>query len=467
MLLTVLAYAMIIVFMYVVMTKKMSPFTSLVLVPLVFAAVLIITGSADLASDAKFVSFVGEEGSVNGLTAIGDMVLYGVNTTAKTGIMLLFAILYFSTMLDAGLFDPITEKMIRFAKGDPMKVLIATAVVAAAVSMNGDGTTTTLIVVSAFLPIYKKLNMKIMNLGVLIILQNTIMNLLPWGGPTARAMSVLGVGAEILGYLAPGMVLSLLYVTLWVAPSMGRKERARLGVVEFSEAELKELTDITDPDTLAIRRPKNFWFNAILTIVLIGWLVAGSFIETIELAPLLLFAVGTVIALMVNYPVLKDQSKRIGDNAGDAVQVVILVFAAGIFMGLFQGSGMATALANSFATIIPKQLAGFWGLIIALVSAPGTFFISNDGFYYGILPVMAEAGASYGFTPEAMALASLMGQAFHLLSPLVAFIYLLLRLTGLDMGEWQKESAKYAAVIFIIFVVTIIATGHMPLYIPQ
>lgn len=467
MLLTILAYAMIIVFMYVVMTKKMSPFTSLVLVPLVFAAVLIITGSADLTADAKFVEFVGEEGSLNGLTAMGDMVMYGVNTTAKTGIMLLFAILYFSTMLDAGLFDPITEKMIRFAKGDPMKVLIATAVVAAAVSMNGDGTTTTLIVVSAFLPIYKKLNMKIMNLGVLIILQNTIMNLLPWGGPTARAMSVLGVGAEILGYLAPGMVLSLLYVILWVAPNMGRKERARLGVVEFSEAELQELTNITDPDTLAIRRPKNFWFNAILTIVLIGWLVAGSFIETIELAPLLLFAVGTVIALMVNYPVLKDQSKRIGDNAGDAVQVVILVFAAGIFMGLFQGSGMATALANSFATIIPKQLAGFWGLIIALVSAPGTFFISNDGFYYGILPVMAEAGASYGFSPEAMALASLMGQAFHLLSPLVAFIYLLLRLTGLDMGEWQRESAKYAAVIFVIFVVTIIATGHMPLYIPQ
>lgn len=55
-----------------------------------------------------------------------------------------------------------------------------------------------------------------------------------------------------------------------------------------------------------------------------------------------------------------------------------------------------------------------------------------------------------------MALASLMGQAFHLLSPLVAFIYLLLRLTGLDMGEWQKESAKYAAVIFVIFVVTIV-----------
>ena len=136
-------------------------------------------------------------------------------------------------------------------------------------------------------------------------------------------------------------------------------------------------------------------------------------------------------------------------------------------MGLFQESGLAEALANSFTTIIPQQLAGFWGLIIALISAPGTFFISNDGFYYGILPVLAQAGAAYGFTPMAMALASLMGQVFHLLSPLVAFIYLLLRLTGLDMGEWQKESAKYALGVFIIFVVTIILLGHMPLYIPQ
>lgn len=86
---------------------------------------------------------------------------------------------------------------------------------------------------------------------------------------------------------------------------------------------------------------------------------------------------------------------------------------------------------------------------------------------YGILPVLAEAGAEYGFSNMAMALASLMGQAFHLLSPLVAFIYLLLRLTGLDMGEWQKEAAKYALIIFVIFVVTIIAMRQMPLYIPQ
>ena len=460
MVITVAAYVMMAIFMYIIMKKKMSPFTALVLIPLIFAIILVATGQVQ---DVNIGTLIRQglfgNNSKDKLTAMKG--------TAETGVMLLFAILYFSTMLDAGLFDPITNKMIRFAKGDPMKVLMATSIVAAAVSLNGDGTTTTLICCSAFVPIYKKLDMKLMNLGVLVILQNTIMNLLPWGGPTARAMSVLGVEADILGYLAPGMILSVLYVIFVVARSMGKKERARLGIQELTDAELDELTTITDPEVLEKRRPQNFVINAIMTIVLIGWLVAGSFIDAIEVKPVVLFLVGTGLALMINYPDLKAQAKRIGDNAGDAVQVVLLVFAAGVFMGLFQGTGMATALTNSIVQIIPQQLAGFWSLIIAIISVPGTFFLTNDGFYYGVLIPFAEIGRQYGFTDMQMALASLMGQAFHLLSPLVAFIYLLLRLTGLDMGEWQKESAKYAAVIFVIFVVTIVLMGHMPLYLPQ
>ena len=448
---TILAWLMIAVFMFVVMTKKLSPLTALCAIPLVFAAIsLFIPGSP-----------------AESWTDLGTWVMDGLGTTANTGILLLFAILYFSIMLDAGLFDPITKKMIEFAKGDPMKVLIATAVVAAAISMNGDGTTTTLVCCAAFLPIYEKLGMKKMNLAVLVILQNTVMNLLPWGGPTARAMAVTEVGGDILSYLMPGMIISVLFNIFVVARHMGKQERARLGVHEFTQAEIDELTNVTDEEVLAIRRPQNWWFNAIMTVVLIAWLVAGPFIEAISLPNQMLFMVGTVLALLVNYPNLKDQSKRIGENGGDAVQVVILIFGAGIFMGLFQGSGMADALAQSLITIIPKQLAGFWGLIVALVSAPGTFFISNDGFYFGVMPALAEAGYVYGFTNLQMALASLMGQAFHLLSPLTAFIYLLLRLTEQDLGEWQRAAGKWAACIFVIFVVTIMATGALPFYIPQ
>lgn len=437
-----LAYAMIIVFLFLVIRKVLTPFSALVLVPLIFAII----------------------GAIMGIfpTNIGEMTLEGIKSVSTTAVMLLFAILFFAIMLNAGLFDPVTSAVIRFAKGDPVKILVGTAVLAATVSLNGDGTTTTLIVCSAFIPIYKKLGLKIMNLGVLLILMNTIMNLLPWGGPTARAISVLNLDEQaVLQGLAPGMVASIIYM-LVVAFYLGVKERRRIGIQSLSDKDIEELTTVTDPDELALRRPKNVWINAILTIALIFMLIFGEKVN-LDIPSVVLFLVGTALALVINYKSLKDQKNRIQDNAGDAVQVVILVLGAGIFMGIFTGTGMSDSLAISITNVIPETWGRYWGLIVALLSAPGTFFLSNDAFYYGVLPVLAEAGLKYGFTAQELGIASLLGQAFHLLSPLVAFIYLLLNLTGLDMGEWQKESGKWAIGIFIIFIIVAGFTGAVPL----
>ena len=461
MIMTILAWAMIIVFLALVMTKKMQPFTALLLVPLAFTLVGAFLGQyTDLVAVANEV----DAASVtlwDQIAIIGDWVVAGVTSTSKTGIMLLFAIMYFAIMLNAGLFDPVTKAMIKFAKGDPVKVLLATAIVAACVSLNGDGTTTTLICCTAFIPLYRKLNLKMMNLGVLVILMNTIMNLLPWGGPTARVISVLqgqpGVDEQtILRALLPGMAVSIVYM-LGVAYYLGLKERKRVGIQRLSDADLEALTAPESEEEAALKRPGNIWINAVMTIAIIVMLVLGTF------PSLFLFLVGTGLALMINYKSIKEQKARISDNAGDALQVVILVFAAGVFMGLFTNSGMSDALANSLIKLIPPQLGRFWGLITAVVSAPGTFLLSNDAFYYGVLPVFAEAGYTYGFTALEIGTASLLGQAFHLLSPLVAFIYLLLKLTDLDMGEWQRESAKWAFGIFVIFIITAAITGVVPL----
>ncbi|MDE1547987.1 CitMHS family transporter [Jeotgalibaca caeni] len=454
--LTFLAWAMIIVFMTLIMRKKLTPFSALILVPIAFALVGSFFGL--YGPQAAELLEVQNPTIIDQILVIGEWAVLGIQDVSTTAIMLLFAILYFAIMLNAGLFDPVTKKMIQFANGDPVKVLIATAVVAATVSLNGDGTTTTLITCTAFIPIYKKLNLKMMNLGVLIIMMNTIMNLLPWGGPTARVISVLALDeGEVLQALVPGMIASILFM-LGVAYYLGIKERKRIGIVELSDTEIEELTRVDDPKELALRRPNKVWINAIMTIALIFMLIRGTF------PSVFLFLVGTALALVINYDKLKDQKNRIQDNAGDAVQVVILVLGAGIFMGLFTNSGMALALSDSLTSIIPESFGRWWGLLVAVLSAPGTFFLSNDAFYYGVLPVLAEAGAQYGFTTLELGIASLLGQAFHLLSPLVAFIYLLLNLTGLDMGEWQKESAKWASGVFIIFIAVAAITGAVPLF---
>ena len=88
---------------------------------------------------------------------IGAMSLTGIKQVAPTGILLMFAVLYFSVMLDVGLFDPVIAVIVRSVKGDPLKVIVGTAVLTMLVHLDGDGTATFMIVLSTFLPIYKRL----------------------------------------------------------------------------------------------------------------------------------------------------------------------------------------------------------------------------------------------------------------------------------------------------------------------
>ena len=109
--LTILAYGMVIVFLALIMTKKISPMTGLALVPIIFAAIGII-----------FNLFVESYSPVD----VAEMISEGIKSTSQTAVMLVFAILYFSLMMDVGLFDPIIKFLIKTSKGDPLKFLLKT-----------------------------------------------------------------------------------------------------------------------------------------------------------------------------------------------------------------------------------------------------------------------------------------------------------------------------------------------------
>jgi CitMHS family citrate-Mg2+:H+ or citrate-Ca2+:H+ symporter len=432
-LLTILGYGIVLTFMILIMTKRMTAFTSLIIIPIIFA-------------------YIGGFGP-----NIGKYSLAGIKSVAPTAVMLLFAIVFFGTMINVGLFDPLVNVIVKFVKGDPVKVLIGTAILAAVVSVDGDGSTTTMIVCSALLPVYKKLKIKPLYMAVIIIMQNSIMNLLPWGGPTARIMSALKIeGSDILRPLVPGMVIGVIYV-IGVAYYLGLKERKRLGVVDVSNEALAEMASTLTDEEIALKRPKLLWVNFALTMLVMGTLISGKVPSSV------IFEVGVALALIINYPKLKTQRQLIEIHAGNAIQVVVMVLAAGIFMGILTETKMAEAIALNLASIVPKSFGSHWALVTAIISIPGTFLLSNDAFYFGVLPVLAQTGATYGFTPLQIGIASTMGQAFHLLSPLVAFIYLLLQLTEVDMGEWQKHAAKWSIGTFIIFVLAAAITGVMPL----
>src|SRR5688572_3998157 len=130
--LALLGFAMIAVFMVLVMTKRATAVVALIVVPIVFA--LIAGAGADT----------------------GSMMLKGVSQTAPTAIMLMFAILYFGVMIDAGLFQPLVRRIVAWAGENPVKLMLGHVALVAIVGLDGDGTTTILVTVSALLPVYRK-----------------------------------------------------------------------------------------------------------------------------------------------------------------------------------------------------------------------------------------------------------------------------------------------------------------------
>nr|WP_255352517.1 SLC13 family permease [Pseudonocardia sp. AL041005-10] len=101
---------------------------------------------------------------------LGEYVATGLETVAPVAIMITFAILYFSLMLDTGLFDPAIRRVVRWAGGDPLKICIGTAALTVLVALDGDGASTFLIMVSAMLPLYDRLGMRRIVLAALVCL---------------------------------------------------------------------------------------------------------------------------------------------------------------------------------------------------------------------------------------------------------------------------------------------------------
>ncbi|MDT8264313.1 SLC13 family permease, partial [Roseomonas sp. DSM 102946] len=164
-----------------------------------------------------------------------------------------------------------------------------------------------------------------------------------------------------------------------------------------------------------------------------------------------------------NYPTLEQQKARIASHAPNVLAVVSLIFAAGVFTGVLSGTGMVEAMAKNVVALIPEGAGQFLPLVTAVASLPFTFFISNDAFYFGVVPILAEAGRIYGHTAEAIGRASLVGQQVHLLSPLVPSTYLLVSLAGVEFGRHQRFTLGWASASALVMLLIGALTGAIPL----
>lgn len=461
-----LGFGMIATFMYLIMSKRITPIVALIVVPLVFGVV------------------------AGGGVELGSSIQASIKTIAPTACLLFFAIIFFGIMIDVGMFDPLIKLVLKFVKHDPARLAIGTALLTSIVSLDGDGSTTFIIVTSAFLPIYLRLKMSPWVLTCIAATSNGILNTVPWGGSTARAAAALKLNpVDIFVPMIPAVITSIIAM-LAMAYWLGVQERKRIGMLGLEErnevsqlyAETnagvampvglveKKIENIinkvdeyhstafgdtshhkSNSEGLILHRPNArpniTWLNALITLGVMSLLV----VDVIPSA--VVFLIGVAIALMVNFPKVAEQSDQIKAHASSIVGVVGMVFAATVLTGVLSGSGMVDAMAKWLVAVIPNSWGPHMAWVTGLISIPMTFFTSNDAFYFGVLPILSETASHYGITPVEMARASLVGQPLHQSSPLVASFLLLVGLAKVELGEHAKKTIWRAALVGVVMLV--------------
>ena len=431
----------ILVMLVLIMTKKMQTLLALILIPVIGCIIAGYSGA-----------IVMEEGSFS-ISTLGGYITSGLKSIAPTGVMFIFAILFFGILTDAGTFEPIINKILKVVGKSPVKICIGTVVLACLVHLDGSGAVTFLIVIPGMLPLFKKLGMKVGVLATLTALGAGVMNMLPWGGPTLRAITALNSSIdELFIPMLPSLGAGLIFI-ICVAVFLGKREEKRLG---------NSLKDVSLDDEVSeekekneLHRPKLFLFNIGLILVAVIVLISSL------LPPAAVFMLATAIALMVNYPNQKEQSQRVDAHAKAALMMARMLFAAGSFIGIMTNTGMLEAMSVAMVSLIPESLGKLIPVIVGVLSMPASMLFDPDSYYYGVLPVLASTVEKMGGMPIMVARASIIGQMTtgFPVSPLTGATFLLTGLTGIDLGEHQKNTIPFAFAATIVMLLTALVVG--------
>lgn len=382
----------------------------------------------------------------------------GIGTVSEMAVLFIFSITFFGILADTGMFDAIVSKLVKRTGDNVVLVAIVTAIVAVFSHLDGATVTTVLITIPALLPLYQKLKIRPHLLVLITGCGMGVMNLLPWGGPVARAAAVLKMDAnDLWQMLIPVQVFGIVMTVALAVVMVLREKRYYQSKVSTAEnrADVVEAvgpeTSAEDEKKQALIRPHLTLVNLWLTFIVLVVLLVNQF------PAYFVFMIGCALALVINYPDIKDQKARIKAHATAALDVSSVMLAAGVMVGILGESGMLEAMATPLLNIVPAFLARQLHYIMGIFGFPLGTMLGTDSYFYGLMPLAIKIGQNYDIAPLTMAIAMLIGKNLSLLiSPMVPATYLATALTKLEL----KDHIRYSFLpLWAVAIIMLILSG--------
>ncbi len=425
-----------------ILSKRMSPLVALIVIPVA-------------------ASLVGGFG-----LDTGKFVLAGLQSLAGVVGMFVFAILFFGVVGDAGMLDPIIERILATVGTRPTRIVPGTTLLALLIHLDGSGAVTFLVTIPAMLPLYDRVGIDRRILACAASLAAGV-NFLPWTGPMIRASAALHlpiptIFTPLVAVQAVG--LAFIFAASWW---LGAREERRLALVPLSLGAAASAGTVSAPPRQlgeaerALRRPDRFWLNVVLTLVVLGAMVFMAE----KVPPALMFMLGTALALLVNYPDVDAQRARVDAHARAAILMASILLAAGVFTGIMGGTGMLKAMAQAGVGLVPPGMGRHIPVVLGLFSMPLSMLFDPDSFYFGVLPVVAEVAHQLGVPPVQVAQGALLGQMTtgFPVSPLTPATFLVCGLAGVDLADHQKFTFPFLFAASVVMTGACVVLGVFPL----